>query len=77
MLQPRDPRNDALIVNVNVPIAFGATTASTVVARRFALIHPTAISLKATESLTTPRLTCLPATPRCQVVVPVLRKRIE
>jgi hypothetical protein len=65
------------MVKVNVPMALGATTASDVVARRFALIHPTAISLNATESLTTPRLTCLPAMPRCQVVVPVLRNRIE
>jgi len=64
-------------VKVNVPIAPGATVASTVVAVRFALIQPTAISAKAVESSTTPRLTCLPATPRCHVVVPVLRKRSE
>ena len=56
---------------MNVPTAPGATVVSTVVVGRFAVSHPTAISVNAVESLTIPRFTCLPGTPRCHVSVPV------
>ena len=63
---------------MNVAIAFGATLTSLVVATRFALSQPTArpASAWAVESPLTPRFTCRPATPLCQVSVPVFRKWI-
>jgi len=65
-------------VNVNVAIAFGATLISLVVLTRFAVNQPMArpASAWAVESPLTPRFTWRPATPLCQVSVPVFRKWI-
>ena len=62
-------------VNVNVPIPPGATTGSTVVATRFPESQPTASSVNASESFTTPRFTWRPNDPRTHVSVPVFLKR--
>jgi hypothetical protein len=66
-------------VKENVPISFGPTTDSTVVAGRSADSQPTFMPRLANvrSSPVIARFTWRPATPRCHVSVPVLRKRSE
>src|SRR5207245_2463054 len=63
----------ARTLNVKVPVCPGGTVLSTVVARRFAESHPLFIPrfAKTSESPLRPRFACWPATPFCQVAVPV------